>query len=113
MVYLPELIPALAAVRLDIVEMHNDRRNYYLWAKLGHERWVARKAEVVTAADEITWRRMRVLFAGAAHVMATSPGGTTAYRGVLESRAPRSERGDGRSWFRARDAASPRYADQP
>jgi len=86
MVYLPELFPALVASGLDVVEMHNDRRNYYLWAKIGHDRWVARKARVVAASDESTWRMMRILFAGAAHVMATSPGGTTAYRLVVELR---------------------------
>lgn len=89
MVYLPELTAAIADSPLDIAEIQNDRDNYYLWAKRGYERWMQRKAEVVAAADEKTWRMMHVLIAGTAHVMSPASTGTTAYRVVLESRALR------------------------
>jgi cyclopropane-fatty-acyl-phospholipid synthase len=109
MVYLPELFPALVEAGLDVVEMHNDRQNYYLWAKIGHDRWVERKAAVVAASDERTWRMMHVLYAGAAHVMATSPGGTTAYRLVAELRG--GERHDAVRPVTDRDSASAPSAD--
>lgn len=111
MVYLPEFTAAIAGSTLDIAEIQNDRDNYYLWARLGSERWMHRRAEVVAAADEQTWRMMRVLMAGTAYVMGPSSTGTTAYRVVLEARPPRSvwdtgarpqrERGNGEAHWEA------------
>lgn len=88
MVYPPQLASALTGSGLDVAELRNDRRNYHLWAKAGHERWVERKAEVVAASDEATWRLMRILFAGTSHVMGPTSTIATAYRMVL---APRAE----------------------
>ncbi len=87
MVYLPSFTRALARSHFDVVEMHNDRRNYHLWPKKGLERWTARRQEIVAATDERTWRLMRVLMAGTAHVMSPRSIWATAYRVVLESRA--------------------------
>jgi cyclopropane-fatty-acyl-phospholipid synthase len=87
MVYLPSFTRALAKHHFDIVEMHNDRRNYYLWVRGGYERWMRRRPEIVEAAGEVTWRMMRLLMAGTAHVMSESSARATAYRGVLQPRA--------------------------
>jgi cyclopropane-fatty-acyl-phospholipid synthase len=86
MVYLPSLTRALARHHFDIVEMHNDRRNYYLWVRGGYERWMRRRQEIVEAAGEQTWRMMRLLMAGTAHVMSERSTRATAYRVVLRPR---------------------------
>lgn len=86
MVYLPQLTQALATSQLDILEMRNDRRNYHLWTLKLHERWMRRRAEVVEAASEETWRLFRLLYAGVASIMSPLTERATAYRMVLESR---------------------------
>jgi cyclopropane-fatty-acyl-phospholipid synthase len=86
MIYLPDLMEALARSPFDIVEMHNDRRNYHLWTLGLHERWVRRRAEVIEAAGEQTWRLFRLLFAGVASIMSPLNDRATAYRVVLGSR---------------------------
>lgn len=102
MVYLPSFTRALARSHFDVVEMQNDRRNYHLWPKKGLERWTARRQEIVAATDERTWRLMRILMAGTAHVMSPRSISATAYRVVLESRAAPARTTDA---FRARDGA--------
>jgi cyclopropane-fatty-acyl-phospholipid synthase len=87
MVYLPSFTRALAKHHFDIVEMHNDRRNYHLWVRAGYERWMRRREEIVEAAGEETWRMMRLLMAGTAHVMSERSTRATAYRLVLRPRA--------------------------
>jgi cyclopropane-fatty-acyl-phospholipid synthase len=87
MVYLPSFTRALARAHFDVVEIQNDRRNYYLWPKKGLERWTERRDEVVAATDERTWRMMQVLMAGTAYVMSPRSIWATAYRVVLEARA--------------------------
>jgi cyclopropane-fatty-acyl-phospholipid synthase len=87
MVYLPSFTRALAKHHFDIVEMENDRRNYHLWVRGGYERWMQRKQEIVEAAGEETWRMMRLLMAGTAHVMSERSTRATAYRLVLQPRA--------------------------
>jgi cyclopropane-fatty-acyl-phospholipid synthase len=102
MVYLPSFTRALARSHFDVVEMKNDRRNYHLWPKKGLERWTARRQEIVAATDERTWRLMRILMAGTAHVMSPRSIWATAYRVVLESRAAPARITDA---FKARDGA--------
>ena len=87
MVYPPSFTRALAKHHFDIVEMQNDRRNYYLWVRGGYERWMRRREEIVEAAGEETWRMMRLLMAGTAHVMSNRSARATAYRVVLRPRA--------------------------
>jgi cyclopropane-fatty-acyl-phospholipid synthase len=87
MVYLPSFTRALARHHLDVVEMHNDRRNYHLWVRGGYERWMRRREEIVAAAGEQTWRMMRLLMAGTAHVMSERSTRATAYRMVVQPRA--------------------------
>ena len=87
MVYLPSFTRALAKHHFDIVEMHNDRRNYYLWVRGGYERWMRRRPEIVEAAGKETWRMMRLLMAGTAHVMSEGSTRATAYRIVVRPRA--------------------------
>jgi cyclopropane-fatty-acyl-phospholipid synthase len=101
MVYLPAFTRALAKHHFDIVEMHNDRRNYYLWVRGGYPRWMRRKQEVVDFAGETRWRMMRILMASTAHLMSERSARATAYRLVLEARSsPR------RGLVRDRDEAS-------
>ena len=87
MVYLPAFTRALARQHFEIVEMHNDRRNYEQWVRTGYERWMRRKREVVDAAGETTWRMMRILMTSTAHLMSDRSTRATAYRIVLRSRA--------------------------
>ena len=46
-----------------------------------------RALEIVEAAGEATWRMMRLLMAGTAHVMSERSARATAYRVVLQQRA--------------------------
>jgi cyclopropane-fatty-acyl-phospholipid synthase len=69
---------------LQLVGLWNDRRNYHLWAKHGHERWVERKDEAVRQSSLETWRLLRLLLAGTAGVMNDPAWKVTAYRMVLE-----------------------------
>jgi cyclopropane-fatty-acyl-phospholipid synthase len=87
MVYLPSFTRALAKHHVDIVELHNDRRNYEQWVRTGYERWMRRKDEIVEAAGERTWRMMRMLMVGTAHLMSERSIRATAYRVVLQPRA--------------------------
>lgn len=84
MTYVPELIAALDRSPVQLVGLYNDRRNYHLWAKNGHQRWIENKEEVVRLAGEETWRLFRLLFAGTAGVMNDPTYQVTAYRMVLE-----------------------------
>jgi len=86
MVYMPEFLQALDRSSLDIVELRNDRRNYHLWCRELHRRWVARHEAALAQTDEATWRMMRLLFAGVASIMSPSTQRATAYRLVLASR---------------------------
>jgi cyclopropane-fatty-acyl-phospholipid synthase len=89
MVYLPELLAALDRSAFDLVGVYDDRRNYHLWARNGHRRWVERRAEVVAQASEETWRLFRLLYAGTAGVMNDPAHEVTAYRMVIELPADR------------------------
>jgi len=86
MVYLPGFTRALGSVEFDIVDIRNDRRNYYLWAKGGYDNWMRRREEILEVTDERTWRLMRLLMAGTAHLMSGHSVWATAYRVVLERR---------------------------
>jgi cyclopropane-fatty-acyl-phospholipid synthase len=84
MVYMPELMAAADEARVHVVGVWDDRRNYHLWAKNGHTRWVERRDEVVRQSSEETWRLFKLLFAGTAGVMNDPSHEVTAYRMVLE-----------------------------
>jgi cyclopropane-fatty-acyl-phospholipid synthase len=84
MVYLPELIAAADEARAHVVGVWDDRRNYHLWAKNGHTRWIEHRGEVVQRSSEETWRLFKLLFAGTAGVMNDPAHDVTAYRLVLE-----------------------------
>jgi cyclopropane-fatty-acyl-phospholipid synthase len=86
LVYLPGFTRALARQHFDLVEVHNDRRNYYLWARNGYQRWTARHAEVLERADERTYRLIRLLMASTAHLMSPRSRWATAYRMVIAPR---------------------------
>lgn len=84
MVYMPELVQALEHSPFEVMEVHNDRWNYHLWARKVHERWVARRDEIIARAGEELWRTFRLLYAGCASIMTRPFGRATAYRMVLE-----------------------------
>ena len=86
MVYLPGLMRALARSSLEVVEMHNDRRNYRLWVGKVHDRWVEQRDEVLRLAGERTWRMLRLLHAGVTATMDDSTERATAYRLVVAPR---------------------------
>lgn len=84
MVYMPELLAAADEARAHVVGAWDDRRNYHLWAKNGHDRWIEHKDEVVRLSSLETWRLFKLLFAGTAGVMNDPAHDVTAYRLVLE-----------------------------
>ena len=84
MVHMPELVDCLTHSPFEIVELHNDRRNYYLWALGVYQRWMDRKEEVLARADEARWRTFQLLYAGCAELMSSPARQATAYRMVLE-----------------------------
>jgi cyclopropane-fatty-acyl-phospholipid synthase len=84
MVDLPELVGRLGRSPFQIVALYNDRRNYYLWARGMHDRWIQRRADVLQRASEATWRTFRLLYAGGTHVMSEPSCNASAYRMVLE-----------------------------
>jgi cyclopropane-fatty-acyl-phospholipid synthase len=83
-VYLPEFIDAIRRSPFEIAALYNDRRNYHLWAKKGHELWLEKKEEILRLADERFWRMFRILLAGLAGDMSHPGYAFTAYRMVLE-----------------------------
>jgi cyclopropane-fatty-acyl-phospholipid synthase len=92
MVYMPQFVRALTSHGFEILEIHNDRHNYYLWTKALHERWVARHEEVLQVADEATWRLMRLLMVGTGQVMGPAATRDTAFRVLLGQRLSSASR---------------------
>ncbi len=88
-VFMPELIAAIDRSPIELVGVWDDRRNYHLWAKKGHERWLENRDAVIRLSDETTWRLFRLLFAGTAASMNEPTYGSSAYRVVLELPADR------------------------
>jgi cyclopropane-fatty-acyl-phospholipid synthase len=84
MVHMPELVDCLSHSPFEFLELHNDRWNYYLWARGVYQRWMERKAEVLARADEARWREFQLLYAGCAELMSSPARQATAYRIVLE-----------------------------
>jgi len=84
MVYLPEFIEAVGKSSFEIVSIENDRKNYHLWTKKLHERWIEHKDEIVKRSSEALWRTFRVLFAGTSAIMDTPTYSASACRVVLE-----------------------------
>ena len=83
-VYLPELIASIWKSPLELIGLYNDRRNYHLWAKKVHERWVERKTDALKEVSEEHWRMFRVLFAAAESIMGHPSHLASAQRMVLE-----------------------------
>jgi cyclopropane-fatty-acyl-phospholipid synthase len=94
---MPELMAAIDRSRFELVGVWDDRRNYYLWARNGHQRWLDNRDEVVRRAGEETWRLFRLLFAGTAGSMSDPAYHGAAYRMVLELPADRHQWQAGRS----------------
>ncbi len=84
MTYMPELMAAIDRSPIQLAGVWNDRRNYHLWAKHGHQRWVENREEAVRRSSVETWRLFRLLLAGTAGVMNDPAWQVTAYRMVLE-----------------------------
>ena len=94
MVHLPEFVAAVDRSSLELVALHNDRQNYYLWARKVYDRWVERHDEVVMAADELTFRTMHVLFDGTCFIMSPHSARGTAYRALLRRRPTSTRLGE-------------------
>jgi cyclopropane-fatty-acyl-phospholipid synthase len=84
LVYMPEFIDAVRESPFELLHLENDRRNYHLWTKALHERWMANRAEVVARSSEQLWRLYRLLFATTSALMNLRSHYATAYRVVLE-----------------------------
>lgn len=84
MVYMPELMEAIDHSRMQLAGVYNDRRNYYLWARNGHQRWVENRNAVIEQAGVEMYRLFRLLFMGTAGVMSNPDQAVSAYRMVLE-----------------------------
>jgi cyclopropane-fatty-acyl-phospholipid synthase len=84
MTYMPELMAAIDRSSIQLTGVWNDRRNYHLWAKNGHQRWMESKEEIIRRSSHETWRLFRLLYAGTAGVMNDPAWKVTAYRMVLE-----------------------------
>jgi cyclopropane-fatty-acyl-phospholipid synthase len=84
MVYMPQLMEAIDNSRMQLAGVYNDRRNYYLWAKKGHQRWVENKDKIIAQSSMETYRLFRLLFMGTAGVMSNPDQAVSAYRLVLE-----------------------------
>jgi len=84
LVYMPQFIDAVGNSPFEVVAIHNDRHNYYLWSKGIMERWEQKKAEVVKQSNEELWRTFHLLFAATASLMENSTYLKTAYRVILE-----------------------------
>lgn len=82
MVDMPQLIVCLSRSPFELIALHNDRRNYYLWSLGVFRRWVERKGDVLAHVNEATWRMFQLLYAGTAALMGSRE--ATAYRMVLE-----------------------------
>ncbi|OGD21053.1 MAG: methyltransferase [Candidatus Aminicenantes bacterium RBG_16_63_16] len=83
-VYMPQFIDALRKSPFEIVALHNDRHNYYLWGKKGHDRWMEKKKEIILRSDERFWRMFRIILAGVAGNLSCPDYSLTAYRMLLE-----------------------------
>jgi len=83
-VYLPELVASVWASPFEIVGLYDDRRNYRLWARKVHERWVERKTDALKEVTEEQWRMFRVLFAAGEHIMGHPSHHASAARLLLE-----------------------------
>lgn len=83
-VYLPELLAAVDRSPFEVVGVWDDRRNYHLWARKGHQRWLDHREEVTRLSSEQVWRLFRLLIAGTAGVMDDPTYRTTAYRMALQ-----------------------------
>lgn len=92
MVYMPEFISALTHSPFEISAIWNDRRNYHLWAKKGHDRWMESRDEIIGRSSPETFRLMRILFAGTSGVMNSPVHDVTAFRVLLEFPADTSRR---------------------
>ena len=84
MVYMPHLMEAIDDSEMQLEAVYNDRRNYYLWTRNGHARWVRNREEVIARAGLETYRLFRLLFMGTAGVMSDPANEVTAYRMVLQ-----------------------------
>lgn len=84
MVYMPELMEAIDKSKIQLVAVYNDRHNYHLWARKGHDRWVENRETIVRESSVETYRLFRLLFMGTAGVMNNPSQHVSAYRVVLE-----------------------------
>jgi cyclopropane-fatty-acyl-phospholipid synthase len=82
----------VAKSELEVLEVHNDRHNYYLTCKVWAEKLEHARDEIVRRWGEMLYRRFRLYLWGSAHAFLS--GGMDAYRVVLELSNDSASSGD-------------------
>jgi cyclopropane-fatty-acyl-phospholipid synthase len=72
----------VAKSELEVLEVHNDRHNYFLTCKIWAENLECARDEIVSRWGEMLYRRFRLYLWGSAHAFLSH--GMDAYRVVLE-----------------------------
>ena len=81
---LHEFLAAAAGSEMEVLAVHNDRRNYRLTCTAWAEKLEAARDEIISRWGDKLYRRFRLYLWGSAHAFLT--GGMDAYRVVLERR---------------------------
>ena len=83
-VYMPRFVEAVTNSPLQLVSVHNDRRNYYLTARHWFENLERHRDQVRDRFGERTYRLYRLYLGGTANMLDDPDHFTTAYRVLLE-----------------------------
>ncbi|MBK5105964.1 MAG: class I SAM-dependent methyltransferase, partial [Burkholderiales bacterium] len=81
---LHSFLAEVAKTQMEVLEVHNDRHNYYLTCKTWAENLDASRDEIVSRWGEMLYRRFRLYLWGSAHAFLSRR--MDAYRVVLERR---------------------------
>src|SRR5262249_49632397 len=84
MVFMPEFVEAVRESPFELQEVHNDRRNYYLWMRKASERWMEQRETVLREHGQRVYRMFLLLWVSIAMNMDRASHSATAYRVVLE-----------------------------
>jgi cyclopropane-fatty-acyl-phospholipid synthase len=84
MVFMPEFVEAVRESPFELMQIDNDRRNYYLWARGMYERWMHNRKRIIDEHGERLWRTFLLLYVGVAATMDRRSHSATAYRVLLE-----------------------------
>ena len=81
---LHEFLACVAGSQMEVLAVHNDRRNYLLTCTAWAEKLEAARDEIISRWGDKLYRRFRLYLWGSAHAFLTA--GMDAYRVVLERR---------------------------